>query len=274
MGCAQHGAEPRMDAASWMAPPEGWAPVIGWQPDPNWPPVPAGHQWWQAAGQGASRRTTAIGLVAVSSATEFLLGIYGLVVRTLQSRGLHGGTAGQPHSVGIDLLLVNVWFVLDAVGHSGRRNRGGRPMGSEQVGSCAHDGIHLRSGHWRMRRSLGRSERAITRADPVVVLVARRSGLVRPHVCTRDRRVRRHREAAQAAWRYIARTATRLGSLSAVPSTRTNPPMLAQSHSAAADTIVRLSHWPVARQLLPSSQTPGTMRRSRTAPPSSAARAC
>ena len=91
----------------WPSPPTGWAPASGWQPDPNWPPVPAGHQWWQPTGQRGSRRRTAIGLVAASSATEFLFGIYGIVIRTLQSDGLH---AGYTHSVSVDLLLANVWL--------------------------------------------------------------------------------------------------------------------------------------------------------------------
>jgi hypothetical protein len=36
-----------------------------------------------------------------------LFGIYGIVIRTLQSDGLH---AGYTHSVSVDLLLANVWL--------------------------------------------------------------------------------------------------------------------------------------------------------------------
>jgi hypothetical protein len=97
--------------AGWPAPPPGWAPYAGWQPEPNWPPVPADHQWWQPTDGSRSRRRTALVLVAVSSTTEFLFGIYGLVIRSLQDRRPDASHIWHlPQSPLVDLLLVGVWF--------------------------------------------------------------------------------------------------------------------------------------------------------------------
>ena len=198
--------------AGWPPPPQtDWTPPPGWRPDPSWPPVPAGHQWWQPIGRG-SRRRTAIGLVAVSSGTQFLFGLYGIVIRTFQSHGLHVGYA---HSVAAFLLLANGVVEPDGVGHSGGRDRGGGPMGSNPVGSCARGGARHRAVHFRPR-PVWAHQTAVSPAQDGSSWSQDGRVMVCSHVCTRDCRVRHHREAAQTPRRQRARTAARLGFLSAV----------------------------------------------------------